>query len=136
MQLLAQKIKIVFSAVLWFRIRLDWRHWPADPDPNPDPDLYPFQPHVKLKRKFKVNCTFSRNFQYATQNSESYDTCGQCCGSGSESGSTGSTCFWASWIRIRIHRSEVWIRILLLSCKNSKKNLNSYYFVTLLTFYL
>jgi hypothetical protein len=23
----------------------------------------------------------------------------QCCGSGS----TGSTCFWASWIRIRIH---------------------------------
>ncbi len=34
-----------------------------------------------------------------------------CCGSGSESGSgsTGSTCFWAS-------------RILLSSCKNSKKN--------------
>jgi hypothetical protein len=29
------------------------------------------------------------------------------------SGSTGSTCFWASWIRIRIwiHWSEVWIRI-------------------------
>jgi hypothetical protein len=29
----------------------------------------------------------------------------QCCGSGSESGSgsTGSTCFWASRIRIRIH---------------------------------
>ncbi len=29
----------------------------------------------------------------------------QCCGSESESGSgsTGSTCFWASWIRIRIH---------------------------------
>jgi hypothetical protein len=27
----------------------------------------------------------------------------QCCGSGSESGSTGSTCFWASWIRIPIH---------------------------------
>jgi hypothetical protein len=27
----------------------------------------------------------------------------QCCGSGSESGSTGSTCFWASWICIRIH---------------------------------
>jgi hypothetical protein len=29
----------------------------------------------------------------------------QCCGSGSESGSepTGSTCFWASWIQIRIH---------------------------------
>ncbi len=27
-------------------------------------------------------------------------TCKQCCGSGY--GSTGSTCFWASWIRIRI----------------------------------
>ncbi len=63
----------------------------------------------------------------------------QCCGSGSESGS-GSTCFWAS--RIRIHQSEVWIRIrrwiririLLSSCKNSKKNLDSYYFVTLFDF--
>ncbi len=40
----------------------------------------------------------------------------QCCGS-------GSTCFWAS--RNRIHLSEVWIRIriLLSSCKNSKKTL-------------
>ncbi len=56
----------------------------------------------------------------------------QCCGSGS----TGSTCFWTS--RIRIHKSEVWIRIriwmLLSSCKNSKKNLDSYYFVTLFDF--
>jgi hypothetical protein len=51
----------------------------------------------------------------------------QCCGS-------GSTCFWAS--RIRIHLSEVWIRIriLLSTCKNSKKNLDSYYFVTLFDF--
>ncbi len=40
----------------------------------------------------------------------------QCCGSGS----TGSTCFWAS---------RIWI--LLSSCKNSKKNLDSYNFVTL-----
>jgi hypothetical protein len=39
-------------------------------------------------------------------------------GSGSES---GSTYFWASWIRFRI---------LLSSSKNSKKNLDSYYFVT------
>jgi hypothetical protein len=39
--------------------------------------------------------------------------------SGSESGSTGSTCFWASRIRI-----------LLSSSKNSKKNLDSYYIVT------
>jgi hypothetical protein len=29
---------------------------------------------------------------------------------------------------------EVWIRILLSSCKNSKKNLDSYYFVTLFDF--
>ncbi len=37
--------------------------------------------------------------------------CRQCCGSGSES---GSTCFWASWIRIRINQSEIWIRIRIL----------------------
>ncbi len=59
----------------------------------------------------------------------------QCCGSGSES---GSTCFWASWIRIRIHWSEVWIRIririLLSSSKNCKKSLDSYFFVTLFDF--
>ncbi len=30
----------------------------------------------------------------------------------------------------RIRQSEVWIRILLSSSKNSKKNLDSYYFVT------
>jgi hypothetical protein len=49
----------------------------------------------------------------------------QCCGS--ESGSSGSTCFWASWIRIRIHLSEVWIRIriLLSLSQNSKKTLIS-----------
>jgi hypothetical protein len=50
----------------------------------------------------------------------------------SGSGFTGSTCFWAS--RIRIHKSELWIRIrlriLLSSSKNSKKNLSSYCFVT------
>ncbi len=47
----------------------------------------------------------------------------QCCVS--ESGSTGSTCFWTSRIRI-----------LLSSCKNknSKKNLDSYYFATLFDF--
>ncbi len=52
----------------------------------------------------------------------------QCCGSGSES---GFTCFWASWIRIRIHSSEAWIRIriLLSFSKNSKKNIDFYCFV-------
>ncbi len=50
------------------------------------------------------------------------------------SGSTRFTCFWAS--RIQIHQSEVWIRIriLLSSCKNSKKTLDSFYFVTLFDF--
>ena len=60
----------------------------------------------------------------------------QCSGS-------GSTCFWASRIRIRL--SEVWIRIwirllrlliLLSSCKNTKKNLDSYYLWLFSTFYL
>ncbi len=56
----------------------------------------------------------------------------QCCGSGS----TGSTCFWASRIRIRIQQSKVWIRIriLLSSCKNSNKNRDSSCFVTLFEF--
>jgi hypothetical protein len=52
-----------------------------------------------------------------------------------------STCFWASRIRIRIYLSEVWLRIRLRmrillssSCKNSKKNLDSYYFATLFDF--
>jgi hypothetical protein len=57
----------------------------------------------------------------------------QCCGSRSESRSVGSVCFWATWIRNRIHKSEVWIRILLSPSKNSMKNLDSYCFVT---FYL
>ncbi len=54
----------------------------------------------------------------------------QCCGSGS----AGSTCFGASWIRIRIHKSEVWIRILLSLSKYSKKNLDFYCFVTSFNF--
>ncbi len=59
-------------------------------------------------------------------------TCRQCC----RSGSTGSTCFWASWIRIRMHKSEVWIRIrlwiriLLSPSKIIKNNLDSFCFVT------
>jgi hypothetical protein len=49
---------------------------------------------------------------------------------------SGSTCFWATWIRIRIHKSEVWIRlwirirILLSLSKTSKKNLDFNCFVT------
>jgi hypothetical protein len=52
----------------------------------------------------------------------------QCCGSGS----TGFTCFRASRIQILLWiRILLWIWILLSSCKNSKKNIDSYYFVTL-----
>ncbi len=52
------------------------------------------------------------------------DTSNQGCGSGR------SICFWVSWIRIWIRQSEERIRILLSSSKNSKKNLDSYCFVT------
>jgi hypothetical protein len=44
-------------------------------------------------------------------------TCRQYCGSESGSGSTGSTCLWASWI-------------LLSPSRKSKKNLATYCFVT------
>ncbi len=36
--------------------------------------------------------------------------------------------------QVRIHKLEVWIRILLSSCKNSMKNFDSLYFVTLFDF--
>jgi hypothetical protein len=44
---------------------------------------------------------------------------------GSGSGSTSQ----------RYDPDPLWIRILLSSCKNSKKNLDSYYFVTLFEFF-
>ncbi len=57
--------------------------------------------------------------------------------SGSES---GSTCFWASWIRIRIHQSEVWIRIRIRTfCHHAKivrKTLIRTILWLFLTFYL
>ncbi len=72
----------------------------------------------------RLKCQYKRCRIWKRFNFLSPETC---------SGS-GSTCFWAS--RIRIHLLEVWIRILipLSSCKNSKKNLDSYYFVTLFDF--
>jgi hypothetical protein len=71
----------------------------------------------------KKNCSHTQiRFNYGNVKISYF---AQCCGS-------GSTCFWTS--RIRIHWSEVWIRILLSSCKNSKKKLDSYYFVTLFDF--
>ncbi len=60
---------------------------------------------------------------------ESYNTW-QCFGSGS----VGSICFWAS--RIRLHKLDMRIWILLLSRKNSKKNLDSYCFVTSLWLFI
>ncbi len=46
--------------------------------------------------------------------------------------------FWASWIRIRIQipQSEVRIRILLSSSKNSRKNLDSYCFQVFCYFFM
>jgi hypothetical protein len=41
-------------------------------------------------------------------------------------------CLWASWIRIQIHQSEVWI--LLSPSKKSKENLDFYCFVTFFDF--
>jgi hypothetical protein len=89
--------------------------------------------------------------QYSTANKRIFYTFSQCCvreffthfpSVADPDPTTGSTFFLASRIRIRIHLSEVWIRILLWiririllsSCKNSKKNLDSYHFVTLFEF--
>jgi hypothetical protein len=87
--------------------------------------LPPFQ---KRRKSFPMTNNVSTIFRLFL-NRPNNVTLGQCCGSGSESesgsGSTGSTCFWAS---------RIWIRILLSSCKNSKKNHDSYYFVTLFDF--
>ncbi len=60
--------------------------------------------------------------------------CYQCCGSGSES---GSTCFWASRIRTTSQRygSGSGSGSFYDHAKiGSKKNLDSYYFVTLFDF--
>jgi hypothetical protein len=78
----------------------------ADPDPNPDP----LDSHVFGPPGYGSGYTSQR---YGSGS-------GSCSGSGS-----GSTCFWPSRIRIRI---------ILSSCKNSKKNLDPYYFVTLFDF--
>ncbi len=54
---------------------------------------------------------------------------GQCCRFRSESGSTGSTCFWASGSTC-FWASWILIRILLSLSKNCKKSLDFYCFVT------
>jgi hypothetical protein len=38
--------------------------------------------------------------------------------------------------RVPVSRIRLWIRILLSSCKNNKKNLEFYYFVTLFDLFL
>ncbi len=57
---------------------------------------------------------------------ESDNTCVQCCGSGS----VGSVCFWASWIRIRIHYQKHRSRSFYHLDHHCKKNLDTYCFVT------
>ena len=127
------QIALAYRLVLFHRGPQNSR-FPA-PTPSPPPPL----PHViylptsKTLRAGPYKSLVHRWF---------YEHENQCCGS--ESVSTGSTCFWVSWIRIhhsevwiwiriRIHSSEVWIRIriLLSPSKNSKKNLDSYFFLTL-----
>ncbi len=81
----------------------------------------------KTKTTFYLSFAHDR-FSYVWKTAFSFNSNTQC---------SGSTCFWAS--RIRIHLSKVWIRIriLLSASKNSKKNLDSYCFVTSFgTFYL
>jgi hypothetical protein len=113
--------------------RLDpYPHQIDKPDPNPhqsdkpDPD-----PHLHLSDKQDPDPHQSDKPDPDPHKSDTnpqhwlcfYLSSSQCCGSGSDSGSTGSTSFWASRFRL-----------LLSSCKNSKKNLDSYYFVTVFDF--
>jgi hypothetical protein len=44
--------------------------------------------------------------------------------------------FWTSWIRNHLSEVWIWIRILLSSSKNSKKNLDFYRFVTYFGLYI
>jgi hypothetical protein len=77
--------------------------------------LDPSRDFWRQERRAKKIFMFSTKGRVATVARRNI-TKSQCCGSGS--GSTGSTCFWAS--RIRIHQTEVWIRWILLS--TSKKS--------------
>ncbi len=90
-------------------------------------DLFSFEGNLSRYSKFRSFLIHSAWGNFFGPRIDKVYSILQC--SGSESVS-GSTCFWAS--RIRIHQSEVWIRILLSSSKNSKKNLDSYCFVTFL----
>ncbi len=67
--------------------------------------LDPSRDFWRPERRAKKIFMFSTKGRVATEARRNI-TISQCCGSGS--GSTGSTCFWAS--RIRIHQTEVWIR--------------------------
>ncbi len=108
----------------------DMPHFNADPDPafhsntdpnstsknnaNPDP-----QPLLEIKGIIRMNDIEKLMRQLIRDCS--FPLCIQEC--------SGSGTFWygseSGWIRIRL---------LLSSCKNSKKNLDSYYFVTLFDF--
>jgi hypothetical protein len=62
-----------------------------------------------------------------------YKCYGSGCAVGSES--IGSICFWASRIRIRIHLSQVWIRILRIFPSSSKNNKKSFIYTVLWLLY-
>ncbi len=110
--------------------------------PDPDLDLW-HVPDPGVKKASDPRYGFQNKEENMFSNLGHPKVFNQCWGSGSESGS-GSTRFWAS--RIRIHYSEVWIRIrillwiriliLLSSCKNSKKTLIPTILWLFWTFYL
>jgi hypothetical protein len=85
-------MKLNLEAVLRIRIRIYRIRMFLDLlDPDPDPLVRGMDPDPSITKQIVVRKT--------------------------ESGSIGSVCFWTSWIRIRIHKSEVWIRILLSPSK-------------------
>jgi hypothetical protein len=77
-----------------------------DPDSDPEPDPVIFVIDLQdASKKLIFNTIFStyyflklhlHHFSKKKSQKESHNSRNQCCGSGSESGSTGSTCFRAS----------------------------------------
>jgi hypothetical protein len=68
-----------------------------------------FRRHVLTATNLEQDITLL--YYTGTPSFTAYPIKNQCCGSGS----TGSTCFWAYWIRVRV---------LLSLSNNSKKNLD------------
>ena len=76
-------------------------------DPNPDPRIHMFLGLLDPKSEVWIRILLWIRIRISVKSDQAVGFCQQCCGS--ESGSTRSICYWASWIRS--HKSEVWIRI-------------------------